>query len=66
MKTKSDLRKGTGKGASEECSLAVYWGSASDSKLIANVEVQWLKGNDKPKTEIYLGDTVKDQIEIFK
>ena len=49
METKSDTGKGTGKGASEEATVKIFWGSAGDSKLAGEVTVFWKKGEDKPK-----------------
>jgi hypothetical protein len=54
----SDLRKGTGSGASEEASASIYWGSVGDSKLCASIEVIWRKGADQPSVTIKTGKNI--------
>lgn len=54
----SDLRKGTGSGASEEAKAAIYWGSAGDSKLAASISIVWRKGSDLPDVMIKTGITI--------
>lgn len=48
IKTRSDIGKGTGKGASEKCKVEIYWGSAGDSKLLGSLEAYWRKGESEP------------------
>ncbi len=48
MRTKTDIRKGTGKGGSEEVSALINWGSAGNSKRAAKIEVRWPKGSEFP------------------
>jgi len=55
---KSDLRKGTGSGASEEAEAAIYWGNASDSKLCASINVVWRKGQETPTVTIKTGSSI--------
>ncbi len=53
MRTKSDIRKGTGKGASEKCSVEIYWGSPGDSKLLGSLDAIWPKHATEP-TSLHL------------
>lgn len=58
IKHQSDLRKGTGSGASEEASTAIYWGSARESKLCANIDVIWRKDKKQPIVQVSIGNQV--------
>jgi len=55
MTIKSDLRKGTGQGASEEATVSVFYGSAGKSRLVGELSVIWRK-NDKPIGSFTIGD----------
>lgn len=57
--TESDRRKGTGKCADYKASAQINWGSVSDSKKAASIEVYWPKGAEKPTVNVTLGDEVK-------
>jgi len=59
MTTQSDLRKGTGKGASESATVQIFWGSAGDSKLAGEVNVWWPKDNLLPEVTFEVGSTIK-------
>lgn len=55
IETKSDIGKGTGKGASQHATAEIKWASAGDSKRAAKLHVIWEKGSDSPKVRIELG-----------
>jgi hypothetical protein len=55
MTIKSDLRKGTGQGASEAATVSVFYGSARHSRLVGELSVIWRK-NDKPIGSFKIGD----------
>lgn len=56
IETKSDLRKGTGKGASENAEATIYWGSAGDSKVAGRVQVRWPKDSEYPQVYFTFGE----------
>lgn len=56
IKTESDLRKGNGKGASSRASAQINWGSASNSKRAASIEVYWPKGRELPEVTVRVGE----------
>ena len=58
METVSDIRSGKGKGASEAAVARIYWGSAGDSKLAAELQVRWNKDEPTPKVFTKIGETI--------
>lgn len=58
IETKSDVGKGSGKGASEEARTKIFWGNAKDSRLAVEVRVLWIKGVAAPSILVSYGKNV--------
>ncbi len=59
IRTKSDLRKGTGKRCNQKAYAEIRWGSRDDSHLAASSSVHWPKGAAKPKVSILVDSLVR-------
>jgi len=66
IKHNSDLRKGTGHCASQECGAGIYWGSANNSKLCAEIDIIWRKESKSPTMTIRLFDGTKKEYKIIE